>query len=148
MGTRVTVSTSAAHDCGDGTNAKTLLQYTAPTGVQAKLVGYGISFTGTSSATTRAQHRLRVGASGGTGTTIDSRIATLEGGGTSVGTAKDNFTAGNEPSGGKEVRNTLMCPNGPFQAACSIVMAGGASVSLEVIAGSMNARAWFEVELG
>jgi len=146
MGTRVTVSTSAAHDCGDGTNAKTLLQYTAPTGVQAKLVGYGISFTGTNSAATRAQHRLRIGATGGTGTTIDSRIATLEGGGTSVGSAKDNFSG--EPTGGKEVRNTMMCPNGPFQAACSMVIAGGATVSLEVIAGSMNARAWFEVELG
>lgn len=146
MGTRITISNSAAISCGDGTNAKTLLQYTAASGVQARLIGYGISFTGTSSSVARAQHRLRVGATGGTASDISSRIATLEGASTAVGTAKDTFTV--EPSGGKDIRNTQMAPTGPFQSSVNIPIAGGATISIEAICASMTGQSWFEIELG
>lgn len=145
--TRIIVSTNALVACGTS-SPKSVLAYTAPSGIQATVTRFGVSEDGTSSTDARAQVDFLKGLSAaGTRTDISSEIQKLEGGGTSFGNGYQNYSA--EPTGvGQPIRPALVPPTGPLESSINAVLAPSETLVLRVKANGKNCLAWMEIELG
>lgn len=151
MGTKIMVSTNTGIACGTSPTAKTILSYTAPSGVAARVLRYGISLDGTSSTDARAViDFLKKPATAGTpGSDISSEIAVISGKGTSLGAAGQNFSAEPTTNGSSRIlRPHQMAPTGPFQTLLGIDLDPSEQICMRVISTGRAARAWMEIELG
>ncbi len=151
MGTRIMVSTNANIAAGAGT-PKSILGYTAPSGIAAKVLRAGLSFDGTSNTDARANvDWLKRSSTAGTSTDISSEIAVLEGKTTTLGSAAQNYSAEPGTDGNSRViRPELQPPNSNKDGfLVNVSLDPAERFHLRVWnASGRTVRAWMEIELG
>ena len=148
-GTKATLRNSTGIAVPTGAN-KTILQYTAPSGVAAEVPRMSIGLDGTSSSAAKVLVRVVRGATGGTsGASVNPAAAgSTNAAGVSLGSGAENFSS--EPSGGTEIWADYVpaYANFPIPLPPGLVIAPGETIGVTANAGaSVNARANMQINL-